>query len=65
VAIMRALAVAALDTDCTHLAWTADERNLEGMTFYRKLGAAIASQLGHSVTWRIAPDALRAATGTP
>jgi GNAT superfamily N-acetyltransferase len=63
-ALMRQLAIAALDADCTHLAWTADDRNGEGMSFYRKLGAEIADQRGHQVTWRIAPEALRAATAS-
>jgi GNAT superfamily N-acetyltransferase len=60
-AIMARLAEIADRRDCTHLAWTADERNAAGMTFYRKLGATIVDQRGPSVTWRIAPDALRAA----
>jgi GNAT superfamily N-acetyltransferase len=61
-AIMARLAAIAADAACTHLAWTADERNVAGMSFYRKLGAAIVDQKGPSVTWRIEPAALAAAT---
>jgi GNAT superfamily N-acetyltransferase len=61
-AVMARLAAIATDADCTHLAWTADERNAAGMSFYRKLGAAIVDQRGPSVTWRIEPAALAAAT---
>jgi GNAT superfamily N-acetyltransferase len=61
-ALMARLAAIAADAACTHLAWTADERNVAGMSFYRKLGAAIVDQKGPSVTWRIEPAALVAAT---
>jgi GNAT superfamily N-acetyltransferase len=60
-AIMARLAAVAAEAGCTHLAWTADERNVSGMSFYRKLGAAIVDQKGPSVTWRIEPAALAAA----
>jgi GNAT superfamily N-acetyltransferase len=60
-AVMGRLAAIAGEVDCTHLAWTADERNVAGMSFYRKLGAAIVDQRGPSVTWRIEPAALAAA----
>src|SRR5262249_50501088 len=60
-ALMARLASIAAGVDATHLAWTADERNVAGMTFYRALGAEIVDQRGPSVTWRIAPAALGAA----
>jgi GNAT superfamily N-acetyltransferase len=61
-ALMARLASVAAGVDATHLAWTADERNAAGMTFYRALGAEIVDQRGPSVTWRIAPAALAAVT---
>jgi GNAT superfamily N-acetyltransferase len=61
-ALMSRLAAIAGEVECTYLAWTADERNVAGMSFYRKLGAAIVDQRGPSVTWRIEPAALAAAT---
>jgi len=60
-ALMARLARIASGVGCTHLAWTADERNVAGMSFYRKLGAEIVDQRGPSVTWRISPAALAAA----
>jgi len=56
--LMRRLAGIALAHDCTHLAWTADDRNRAGVTFYRKLGAEVVNHQQHSLTWRIAPDVL-------
>jgi len=61
-AMMQRLAQIASEIDCTHLSWTADERNIAGMTFYRKLGAQIVDQRGHSVTWTIDPGTLLTAT---
>ncbi len=45
-ALMEALAAIAKANDCTHLAWTADARNLRGLNFYHRLGATIAEQKG-------------------
>jgi GNAT superfamily N-acetyltransferase len=44
--LMRHLAQVALSNDCTHLAWTADARNIRGLRFYARLGATIAEQVG-------------------
>jgi GNAT superfamily N-acetyltransferase len=44
--LMRYLAQVALSNDCTHLAWTADARNIRGLGFYARLGAMIAEQVG-------------------
>jgi GNAT superfamily N-acetyltransferase len=44
--LMRYLAEVALSNDCTHLAWTADARNVRGLSFYARLGATIAEQVG-------------------
>jgi GNAT superfamily N-acetyltransferase len=51
--LMRQLARIAEQCSCTHLAWIADDRNSEGMHFYRKLGAELVDQQGRTVTWRI------------
>jgi GNAT superfamily N-acetyltransferase len=45
--LMRHLAQVALNHRCTHLAWTADARNIRGLSFYARLGAQIAEQLGY------------------
>ncbi|MEB3279716.1 MAG: GNAT family N-acetyltransferase [Lyngbya sp.] len=37
--LMNYLAKIAVEYDCTHLAWTADARNLRGLNFYHRLGA--------------------------
>jgi GNAT superfamily N-acetyltransferase len=44
--LMRHLAQVALSNDCTHLAWTADARNIRGLSFYARLGVTIAEQVG-------------------
>jgi GNAT superfamily N-acetyltransferase len=45
--LMRYLANIALENDCTHIAWNADARNLQGLSFYRRLGAEITEQHGN------------------
>lgn len=44
--LMRYLAQVALSHDCTHLAWTADARNIRGLSFYARLGATVTEQVG-------------------
>jgi GNAT superfamily N-acetyltransferase len=44
--LMRYLAEVSLSNDCTHLGWTADARNVRGLSFYARLGATIAEQVG-------------------
>jgi GNAT superfamily N-acetyltransferase len=44
VALMERLAQIAKDSDCTHLAWSADARNTRGLSFYHRLGAEITEQ---------------------
>ena len=56
--LMRQLARIAEQYNCTHLAWIADDRNAEGMSFYRKLGAELVEQQGHTVTWRVTASEL-------
>jgi GNAT superfamily N-acetyltransferase len=45
--LMRHLAQVALNHRCTHLAWTADARNIRGLSFYSRLGANITEQFGY------------------
>jgi GNAT superfamily N-acetyltransferase len=51
--LMRAVVEAAQQARCTHLGWTADERNSKGVAFYRAIGAAPVGQNGHSITWQL------------
>jgi GNAT superfamily N-acetyltransferase len=60
--LMHRLAEIIARLDGSHLGWTADVRNPAGMGFYRKLGATLIFQHEHSVTWRIDPASLLAAT---
>jgi GNAT superfamily N-acetyltransferase len=46
-ALMIYLAQIAQESNCTHLAWTADARNTRGLSFYRRLGAEITEQRGN------------------
>jgi len=45
-ALMAHLAAIAQTHNCTHLAWTADARNIRGLSFYNRLGASITHQHG-------------------
>jgi GNAT superfamily N-acetyltransferase len=49
--LMRHLAGIAWENHCTHLAWTADDRNHRGLSFYHRLGAEITEQKGHRCFW--------------
>lgn len=50
-ALMRSLAGIAKDKNCTHLAWTADDRNLRGLSFYARLGAETIENKEHRCFW--------------
>jgi GNAT superfamily N-acetyltransferase len=43
-ALMSYLAQIARENDCTHIAWNADARNDRGLSFYRRIGAAVTEQ---------------------
>jgi GNAT superfamily N-acetyltransferase len=45
-ALMHRLAQIAHDHHCTHLAWTADARNIRGLQFYDRIGATVTEQKG-------------------
>ena len=42
--LMNKLLEIAKDNNCSHLAWTADARNIKGLKFYKRLGAEIIEQ---------------------
>ena len=42
--LMSYLRDIAQKTNCTHIAWTADARNLRGLQFYDRIGAKIVNQ---------------------
>ena len=44
--LMNELKQIAYKNNCTHLAWTADARNIRGLKFYHRLGAKIIEQKG-------------------
>ena len=44
--LMDNLKQIALKHNCTHLAWTADARNIRGLKFYRRMGAEIIDRQG-------------------
>lgn len=44
--LMDNLKQIASDNNCTHLAWTADARNVRGLKFYQRIGAEIIEQQG-------------------
>src|SRR5262245_22141235 len=56
-ALMRVLAQTAKDTQCTHIAWTADARNTRGLKFYARLGATIIEQKGNVCYLQWTPQA--------
>ena len=43
-ALMKYLVTIAKKNDCSHIAWTADIRNTQGIKFYHRLGAKIIKQ---------------------
>lgn len=44
--LMTELQQIACESNCTHLAWTADARNIRGIEFYHRLGAKIIDKKG-------------------
>jgi GNAT superfamily N-acetyltransferase len=44
--LMIKLQQIAQENNCSHLAWTADARNIRGLSFYQRLGAKIMEQQG-------------------
>lgn len=46
-ALMARLVQIAEETNCTHIAWSADARNTRGLSFYHRLGAEITEQHGN------------------
>jgi GNAT superfamily N-acetyltransferase len=57
-ALMAELAQIAQQTNCTHLAWNADARNLRGLAFYQRLGADITEQSGNRCFLRWIPSGI-------
>ena len=53
--LMNKLFKIAKDNNCTHMAWTADARNVRGLKFYKRLGAEIIEQKGARcfLNWRV------------
>ncbi|PZD71822.1 Spermine/spermidine acetyltransferase [Acaryochloris thomasi RCC1774] len=45
-ALMHHLAQIAQEYNCTHLAWTADARNIRGLQFYDRISATVTEQRG-------------------
>ncbi len=46
--LMNHLAQISRANNCSHIAWTADVRNIRGLAFYRRLGAETVKQEGNS-----------------
>jgi GNAT superfamily N-acetyltransferase len=44
--LMIKLQQIAQSNNCSHVAWTADARNIRGLSFYQRLGAKIVEQQG-------------------
>lgn len=44
--LMQRLAEIAKENHCTHLAWNADARNVQGLRFYDRIGAKMTEQHG-------------------
>ena len=53
--LMEELAQVAQVNDCSHLAWNADARNVDGLRFYHRLGAEITEQHGNRCFLRWIP----------
>lgn len=53
--LMQRLAEIAQASDCTHLAWNADARNIRGLKFYDRIGAEITEQHGNRCFLRWVP----------
>lgn len=44
--LMQNLQQIAKQNNCSHLSWTADARNIRGLSFYQRLGAKVIEQKG-------------------
>ena len=53
--LMDKLQQIAIENNCTHLAWTADARNIRGLKFYHRLGAEIIRQQENRCFWQWTP----------
>jgi len=53
--LMNELLQIAKNNSCSHLAWTADARNMQGLRFYKRLGAEIIEQNGDRcfLNWKV------------
>ena len=53
--LMKKLRQIALDCNYSHIAWTADARNIKGLRFYQRLGAEIIEQKRNTcyLNWKI------------
>ena len=53
--LMNKLHQIAQTNNCSHLAWTADARNIDGLRFYRRLGAKVIEQKGNRCffNWKV------------
>jgi len=53
--LMNKLQQIAQKRNCTHLAWTADARNIKGLRFYNRLGAKVIDQKGERcfLNWKL------------
>ena len=54
--LMNKLQQIADENNCTHLAWTADARNIRGLKFYRRLGAEVSEQKGDRCVFKWTPS---------
>jgi GNAT superfamily N-acetyltransferase len=54
-ALMAELAQIAKESDCSHLGWNADARNIRVLGFYDRLGAEVTEQHGHQYVLRWVP----------
>lgn len=53
--LMNYLAEVAKEQNCTHLAWTADARNIRGLNFYHRLGAEVTEKYGNRCFFKWVP----------
>ena len=53
--LMNKLQQIAKNNNCSHLAWTADARNIKGLRFYDRLGAKVIEQKGERcfLNWNV------------
>lgn len=53
--LMNKLLQISKENNCSHIAWTADARNAQGLRFYQRLGAEIIEQKGDRcfLNWKV------------